>query len=175
MLVDEINARESDLILQEVYRNDRWKMMIGCILLNQTTRAQVDTVRHQLFETYPDALAMAEANPDIVAEIIRPCGLQNRRTKSIINFSNAWINWEPETPIIKYPGIGTYAEDSWNIFVDGKLDMYIEWIEGKPDIQVGDKELKKYLKRMFTTNCSIIYRTLNKRNEHERTNMVSRM
>lgn len=145
---DQINATESDLMLQEVYANDNWKMLVACILLNQTTRKQVDIVRHQLFETYPDAMEMASAAPIILSAIIKPCGLQKRRAESIIKFSRAWIEWDPYTDIIEYPGIGEYAQDSFNIFALGRIDEYVQWVNGEPLITVKDKELKKYLEKL---------------------------
>ena len=35
---------ERNLMIQEIYQSDPWKMLIGCIFLNQTTRDQVDKV-----------------------------------------------------------------------------------------------------------------------------------
>ena len=40
-------------LLQEIYQDDPWKMLVCCILLNLTKRQQVDGIRHELFTKYP--------------------------------------------------------------------------------------------------------------------------
>lgn len=122
------------ILLQEIYKDNPWKMLVGCILLNQTWRKQVDTVRDDLFQRWPDAASMSEADPHEIATIIKPCGLQNRRAKFLVQFSRAWKDWPEGTDLMKYPGIGKYAVDSYRIFV-----------EETTNIEVNDKELKKYL------------------------------
>ena len=42
-------------LIQDIYKNDPWKMLICCIFLNQTTREQVDKIVDNFFEKYPDA------------------------------------------------------------------------------------------------------------------------
>ena len=56
-------------LLQEIYQDDPWKMLVCCILLNLTKRQQVDEVRHALFTKYPTEYEMKEANEDQLANI----------------------------------------------------------------------------------------------------------
>lgn len=147
MNYDEINEREKHLMLQEVYSHDHFRMMVCCILLNQTTRKQVDMVRHALFAQYPSSLDLADAGHEYLANIIKLCGFKNRRSKTLIEFAIAWNNYPEGTPIHEYPGIGQYAEDSWNIFVLNKRGMYVQWLDNEPTVMVQDKELKKFLER----------------------------
>ena len=79
-------------LLQEIYQDDSWKMMVCCILLNLTKRQQVDKVRHELFSKYPTEYEMIEADESELAEILKPLGLYNRRAKTLIKFSWMWIN-----------------------------------------------------------------------------------
>ena len=62
-------------LLQEIYQDDPWKMLVCCILLNLTKRQQVDEVRHELFTKYPTEYEMMEANEDELANILQPLGL----------------------------------------------------------------------------------------------------
>jgi hypothetical protein len=74
-------------VLQEVYRDDPWRMLVGCILLNLTTRAQVDKVRQELFETWPLPSMMASADTADLEELLRPLGLFKRRAVTLKRFS----------------------------------------------------------------------------------------
>jgi methyl-CpG-binding domain protein 4 len=103
------------MMLQEIYKHDPWKMLVGCILLNQTTRTQVDKVREELFSIWPTATEMGSADPSNLAAVIKSLGLYNRRAKTLIKFSQDWTrrNWKEP---IELHGIGKYAQDSWEIF-----------------------------------------------------------
>lgn len=130
-------------LLQEIYREHPWRMLVCCILLNCTSRKQVDRVRDELFKRWPDARAMGSANPEEVAEIIALLGFKNKRAKTLIWFSMQWESLEWMEPEELY-GIGKYAQDSWEIFqkgnlnvqpTDGVLNTYLEWAKN-PAIQV---------------------------------------
>ena len=123
-------------MLQEIYRHDPWKMLVGCILLNQTTRVQVDKVREQLFSLWPDALEMVQADPAALSEVIRPLGFYNKRARSLIKFSQEWTEKEWKEPI-ELHAIGKYAQDSWEIFQKNNFS-----------VQPTDKELLRYLAKI---------------------------
>jgi methyl-CpG-binding domain protein 4 len=124
------------MMLQEIYLHDPWKMLVGCILLNQTTRTQVDRVREDLFLLWPDPLEMASADPEEIARVIKPLGLYNRRARTLIKFSREWTEKDWREPI-ELPGIGQYAQDSWEIFQKNNYE-----------IQPTDKELIGYLRSL---------------------------
>lgn len=113
---------ERNLMIQEIYQSDPWKMLIGCIFLNQTTRDQVDKVRSDFFEKYPTPNAAVNCDPWEMSEMIKSLGFKNRRTISIINFSKDWIDKEWKEPIELF-GIGKYGQDSWQIFQLGNLNV----------------------------------------------------
>jgi methyl-CpG-binding domain protein 4 len=124
------------MMLQEIYRHDPWKMLVGCILLNQTTRTQVDKIRGELFSMWPSAAEMRCADPSNLAAIIKSLGLYNRRAKTLIKFSQDWTDKDWTEPI-ELHGIGKYAQDSWEIFQKNNLN-----------VTPTDKELIGYLKSM---------------------------
>jgi len=122
-------------LLQEIYREDPWKVMVCCILLNQTTRKQVDKVRYELFERWPDPLSMSQAEIETLADLIRPLGFYKRRARTLTRFSKEWNEKRWQSPIELY-GIGEYGQDSWKIFIDNQmveepadhvLKDYIKW------------------------------------------------
>lgn len=109
-------------LLQEIYYDDPWKSQVCCILLNCTRRVQVDRVRSDLFAKYPTAIALSQADPQELSELLRPLGFYNRRAKSLIRFSTEWISLDWKHPRELY-GIGQYASDSWDIFYNNRLDI----------------------------------------------------
>ena len=120
-------------LLQEVYKEDPWKMMVCCILLNLTKRQQVDIVREELFKRYPTEYDMIEANEKELSELLKPLGLYNKRAKTLIKFSWGWVNGFND--IKELYGVGQYARDSWDIFQNNNMNI-------KPD----DKVLQEYLR-----------------------------
>ena len=119
-------------LLQEIYQNDPWKMLVCCILLNLTKRQQVDGIRHELFSKYPTEYEMMEADEDELSEILKPLGLYRRRAKTLIKFSWMWANGFND--VSELYGIGEYARDSWEIF---QMDNF--------DTKPKDKVLLEYL------------------------------
>lgn len=122
-------------LLQEIYQDDPWKMLVCCILLNLTKRQQVDGIRHELFSKYPTEYEMMEADEDDLSKILQPLGLYRRRAKTLIKMSWGWVNGF--TNVTELYGIGQYAEDSWNIFQLGNLTNLSN-----------DKVLAKYLQEI---------------------------
>lgn len=130
---------QRNIMIQEIYKNDPWKMLMCCIFLNQTTRDQVDKIRIDFFEKYPDPKSIMNADPNEISEIIKPLGFKNKRTLTLINFSRDWIEKQWFSPIELY-GIGKYAQDSWDIFqlnnlevkpTDGALVSYLDRIKSQ--------------------------------------------
>ena len=127
-------------LLQEIYRDDPWKMLVCCILLNLTKRTQVDGVRHELFKRYPTAHKMSLASKEELSTLLQPLGLYNRRANTLIRFSKDWI--KGFTDVKDLYGIGQYAQDSWDIFQKGNMM-----------VETKDKVLKKYLNKYLTHIC----------------------
>jgi methyl-CpG-binding domain protein 4 len=122
-------------LLQEIYNEHPWRMLICCIMLNCTSRKQVDQVREKFFNKYPTPELAQSANPEEMANLISILGFKNKRTRTIIKFSSDWIHSKWTEPSQLY-GIGKYGQDSWEIFqkgnldvipTDGVLDTYLNW------------------------------------------------
>lgn len=122
-------------LLQEIYNEHPWRMLVCCIMLNCTTRKQVDQVRELFFEKYPDPESVILEDINTLAEFISILGFKHRRAETLKKFSHDWLykNWKE--PIELY-GIGKYGQDSWEIFqkgnlevtpTDGVLKVYLKW------------------------------------------------
>jgi len=120
-------------LLQEIYQDDPWKMMVCCILLNLTKRQQVDIIREELFEKYPTEYEMMEADEEELSQLLQPLGLYRRRAKTLIKFSWMWVNGFND--VKELYGVGQYASDSWEIFQNDNRG-----------IDPTDKVLQEYLR-----------------------------
>ena len=79
-------------ILQEIYQSDGWKMLVCCIMLNLTNRKQVDRVRHELFDKYPNAKELSVADYEELSELLTPLGMQYRRAAILMRFSKEYLD-----------------------------------------------------------------------------------
>lgn len=52
-----------------------WKLLVSVRLAAQCTDARVNIVVEDLYAKYPDIDALADATPEEIEEIVRPCGL----------------------------------------------------------------------------------------------------
>lgn len=119
-------------LIQHDYLDDPWKMLVCCILLNQTTNQQVRKVLDPLFELMPNPEACVSVDPLKISEIIKPTGFYNIKASRIQKLSQRWIEGFSDPRDL--PGVGKYAMESWDIFVNKKTDF-----------TPSDKKLKMYL------------------------------
>lgn len=122
-------------IIQEDYAEDPWKVVVCCILLNQTSNKQVRPLIDNFFKKWPDAKSVISEDDPVISDFIKTTGFQNVKAQRIKQFSKAW-NSGVRDPF-KFPGVGDYGREAWRIFVsddihfipkDKKLKMYLEGI-----------------------------------------------
>ena len=119
-------------LIQEDYLDDNWKMLVCCILLNQTTNQQVRKVLPDLLSLISNPVAAIEISPYLIQSVIRSTGFSKIKTERIVAMSRKWLEGFKE--VQELPGIGRYASDSWKIFVEKNYTL-----------EVTDKKLKLYL------------------------------
>ena len=94
------------------YGGDPWKLLIMGRLSAQCTDARVNIVCEELFSRFPDALSMANADVDEIAEIVKPCGLYRMKAQNIKDASAMLVTKYggrlPETmdELLEFPGVG---------------------------------------------------------------------
>ncbi len=126
-------------LIQQEFQNDPWKMLVGCIMLNQTSNKQVRQVIYKFFEKYPTPESITEDSIPDITERLRPLGFYNRRAATILRFSREYINKENDPKnISSLYGIGKYATDSYEIFINGNTN-----------VEPTDKILTRYLDGEF--------------------------
>ena len=89
-----------------------FQLLVAVMLSAQTTDVSVNKVTPVLFEKYPTAEAMAEADPLDVQEIIRTIGLYKNKAKNVVALSKMLVeDYGGEVPadhkeLVKLPGVG---------------------------------------------------------------------
>jgi methyl-CpG-binding domain protein 4 len=123
-------------LIQEDLWPDSWKIFVSCVMLNCTTRKQVEKILPKFFSLWPRAEELLKSNPEDIAETIATLGFKNRRTKNLLSMSRLYLEREWKDPR-ELPGIGEYGARAWEIFCadklgdeppkDGALVLYWEW------------------------------------------------
>ena len=110
-------ARE--ILIQEEYLENPWRMMVCCICLNQTNNKQVRPILDILFSIIPDPVSAISCEKERISECLKSTGFQNIKADRIKKMSQKWIDGF-ENPS-ELPGIGKYGQDSWDIFINGNM------------------------------------------------------
>lgn len=123
-------------LIQEDLFPDEWKVLVSCMMLNCTSRKQVEKVLPDFFIRWSSAKELIDADEDEITNLISPLGFKNRRTKNLLDMSKAYLN-QAWTDPRDLPGIGEYAARAWEIFfgnklgddppADGALVLYWKW------------------------------------------------
>ncbi len=63
--------------------NEAWKLLVSVRLAAQCTDARVNVVVQDLYEKYPSVEALADAAPEEIEKIVKPCGLGHSKARDI--------------------------------------------------------------------------------------------
>lgn len=63
--------------------DEAWKLLISVRLAAQCTDARVNVVVEDLYKKFPDVNSIADASPQEIEEIVRPCGLGKSKARDI--------------------------------------------------------------------------------------------
>jgi len=89
-----------------------WKLLVSVRLAAQCTDARVNVVVEELYAKYPDVDALAEAEPEDIEAIVRPCGLGKSKARDISAcmriLKEKYNGKVPEDfeALLKLPGVG---------------------------------------------------------------------
>ena len=92
--------------------DDAWKLLVSVRLAAQCTDARVNVVVESLYAKYPDVNALAEATPEEIEEIVRPCGLGESKARDISACMRMLRDeYDGKVPddfnkLLKLPGVG---------------------------------------------------------------------
>ena len=86
--------------------------MVSVRLAAQCTDARVNVVVEKLYEKFPDVESLAQADPDAIEAIVKPCGLGHSKARDISACMKIlWEQYGGKVPddfdaLLKLPGVG---------------------------------------------------------------------
>lgn len=135
-----VPPKSSENLIQEILWPDEWKILVACILLNQTTRKQLNKVIDPFFKRWPTPEALLASSPEEIGEVLKPLGFWRRRPRTLQKFSHQYLTKSWKQPK-ELHGVGKYANDAWHIFIKGDwqtvepqdhaLSWYHTWLKQK--------------------------------------------
>ena len=163
-------ARAVDDALSAVYpdahcalnHDGPYQLLVATVLSAQTTDARVNTVTPELFTRFPDAAALAAADPEELEAIIRPLGMQRTRAERLIGLglglSGRFDGVVPSDrkALASLPGVGRktanvvlgnafdkpgFPVDTHVIRVTGRLHWRSDWASPTPDPVAIEREI----------------------------------
>jgi thymidylate synthase len=107
------------MMIQDIYRAEPWKMLVCCIMLNQTSGVQVKQVMRGFFDRFPTLDHLIHSDIDKIADEIKVLGLQNVKAERIKKFATECYGMRLDSclDVSILPGLGHYAEESMQVFV----------------------------------------------------------
>ena len=107
-------------LLQEDLWPNEWMILISCMMLNQTSRKQVEKVLPEFQRRWGHPRQFMAADAADVVELCKSLGFANRRTINMRKMTEAYLagGWEDVRDL---PGIGEYAARAWEIFCQGTI------------------------------------------------------
>lgn len=106
----------------------------------------MEPVVAKMFELWPDASSLAQADDAVLEDLIRPLGMQKKRTQTLKRMSAQYVsgNWKQAKDL---HGIGKYGDDAYRIFILG------DWRNVEPkDHALNDYH--EHLKRFYNVEVS---------------------
>lgn len=114
--------------------SDPFRMLVACVLVNRTRWSQAKPVFDEIFRRWPTVNDLAAARVSDLTDVVRPLGMWNARALNLVCMAMAWVYGQ--RCVMKLPGCGKYAADSYAIFV-----------EGRRDVEPTDRVLRAWLER----------------------------
>lgn len=97
-----------------------WIIIVVCMILNCTSRKQVEKVLPEFVRRWPTPSAFVAAADADVVDATRSLGFANRRTSNLKKMTSAYIagGWSHAREL---PGVCDYAAAAWEIFCTGTI------------------------------------------------------
>lgn len=133
--------------------DEAWKLLVEVRLAAQCTDARVNIVVQDLYAKYPTVAALAEAKPEDVEAIVRPCGLGRSKAKDICACMKVlYEKYQDNVPddfdaLLALPGVGRKSANLIMGDVFGKpaivTDTHCIRLVNRMGLVDGEKDPKK--------------------------------
>ena len=151
-VIDRLKTEYPDAACSLDY-DQAWKLLVSVRLAAQCTDARVNVVVQDLYAKYPDVDALAEATPEEIEAIVRPCGLGKSKARDISACMKMLRDeYDGKVPcdfdaILKLPGVGRKSANLIMGDVFGKpaivTDTHCIRLVNRMGLVDGEKDPKK--------------------------------
>ena len=141
----------------ELDHESAWQLLVATILAAQSTDKKINEVTPALFEAYPTARALADADPADVERLIKPTGFFRNKAKAIMGASRKIADdFGGEVPrtldaITTLPGVarktGNVVLGAYGVRSGIAVDTHVKRVSKRLELTVHDKpdEIEKEL------------------------------
>jgi hypothetical protein len=105
--------------LEELFVENPFQLLLSTILLNRTTRIQVDPVLYEFLQHWPTPESLFQAELDSLIQVVRPLGMGYRRAMGLRHFARDYLtqNNTKYQDVMELYYCGPYAQDAYRLFV----------------------------------------------------------
>lgn len=144
--------RESDASVYEVFMSE--------MFLRRTRSDVVESFIPEFLERYPDIGSLREADVEVLADVIRPMGLQNKRARGLVQLADELEGDSIPTgleKLLELPQVGPYvanatlcfALDEQRPIVDRNVDRIYHRLFGQDWEELGETERWRFADEML--------------------------
>ena len=139
-----------------------FELLCATILSAQCTDKRVNQVTKVLFDRFPDAVSMADADTDEISEIIKPCGCYKVKAKNLIGTAKKIVDdYGGEVPrtlddLVTLPGVGRKTANVVLSNAFGIPGLAVDTHIMRVSYRLGLSDAKKDPLRIEQDLCSII-------------------
>ncbi len=154
----------------ELKYDNAFQLLISTILSAQCTDVVVNQVTEKLFQKYPDAKALAYANPAELEKEIRPTGFFRNKTKSIMGASKKLLeDFHGEVPrtmeeLLTLPGVARKTANvvlgtAFGIASGVVVDTHVQRLSTRLDLtkNTDPKKIEQDLMRIIPQDKWVIF------------------
>ena len=116
----------------ELLYDDPFQLLVAVILSAQCTDKRVNLTTPQIFQKYPDAVAMSKATFEELFLLIKSISYPNNKTKHLIGMSNMLLEkFNGQIPmtvaeLVQLPGVGRKTANVITSVVDNQPNMAVD-------------------------------------------------
>ena len=121
--------------------SDPFKILVSTIMSARTRDPVTDQAAERLFRDYPDVKALANADPEKIAQVIKPVSFYNQKAKHIVEASKQLLNeYNGEVPdsyeaLTTLPGVGRKTAGCVLVYGFGKpaipVDVHVHRVPNR--------------------------------------------